>query len=815
MIWRWFWREWKTPSLLIVWLALTLAVACVLALGRISDRIENSMSYQSQELLAGDLVLRSSHPSDPEWLAAAQQAGLTLSQQISFSTMAYSTEDEEGRPQLVLVKAADSSYPLYGDLVTEPAGLKPTKGHILVAPRLLELLNLKVGEQIDIGDGTLTISGTLVQEPDSGFNPFQITPRVLISIEDAPSTGAIQIGSRLTYRDMFAGSRQAIDTFKEKYDTQLRSDQRWYTLDDDSGAVGKTFKRAQQFLLLSVLLTLLLAIAAVVVSMTHYCRSRHQLIAVLKTLGAGRNALRKWIIGQWLVILIAAALLGSLLGLAFEGILMQILSAMLPKALPSASFWPWIWSIATLFIIAIIVGIRPYYQLMGTQPSRVLREDAKSPIWPLYYYLPVVTLIVVGGLFLFAGVNPLLWSILLGIVVVAVLLALIGWLGLWLLRKIQFRQLSLRLSVSRLLRQPLQTITQMSAFSLSFMLLALLILVRGDLLDRWQQQLPADSPNYFLINMTQSQLDPVTQLLKQYQVTPTEFNPVVLARLSEINDQSAIEWADTRDPNNNTVRRELSLTWQSTLPPANELEQGSWPPKAGEVSIEQTVVKELGLKIGDKLTFNAGSQIFTAKVSSIRKVDWESLRPNFYFIFAEETLSPMPETWLSSFHYDGDGQLLTQLSHQYPTINVLDTGAIITQIQQILQQVSQALEVMVVLVIFCGLLLLLAQIQVGMSQRERELVVYRTLGASKKLMRRTLWSEFALLGGMAGLAAAFGAEVALWLLQTKVFDFPWQPEWRLWVLLPLCAGFLLSVCGGWLGLRLLGTGSQHRRLSNS
>ncbi|CAK7068631.1 MULTISPECIES: putative ABC transporter permease subunit YbbP [Providencia] len=815
MIWRWFWREWKTPSLLIVWLALTLAVACVLALGRISDRIENSMSYQSRELLAGDLVLRSSHPADPKWLQEAKNTGLQLSQQISFSTMAYATEDEDARPQLVLVKAADNAYPLYGGLVTEPEGLQPRQGQVLVAPRLLELLGLKVGDSLDIGDATLKISGKLLQEPDSGFNPFQIAPRVLIAIEDAPLTGAIQLGSRLTYRDMFAGDTDMVSSFQQKFDQQLRSDQRWYTLSENNGAVGKTFQRAQQFLLLSVLLTLLLAIAAVVVSMTHYCRSRHQLIAVLKTLGAGRNALRKWIIGQWLVILIAAALLGSLLGLAFEGILMQILGAMLPKELPSASLMPWVWAVGTLFIIAIIVGSRPYYQLMATQPSRVLRDDAQSPVWPLYYYLPIVVFIVVGGLFIFAGVNPLLWSILAGIVVVAILLALIGWLGLWGLRHIKFRQLSLRLSVSRLLRQPLQTITQMSAFSLSFMLLALLILVRGDLLDRWQQQLPADSPNYFLINMNHSQLEPVTKLLAQYQVKPTEFNPVVLARLTDINDQSAIEWADERDPNNNTVRRELSLTWQSELAPANVVDEGTWPPKAGEVSIEQTVVKELGLKIGDKLTFNAGAQVFSATVSSIRTVDWESLRPNFYFIFSEETLSAMPATWLSSFHYEGDGQLLTQLSRQYPTINVLDTGAIITQIQQILQQVSQALEVMVVLVIFCGILLLLAQIQVGMSQRERELVVYRTLGASKKLMRRTLWSEFALLGLMAGLAAAFGAEIALWLLQSKVFDFPWQPEWRMWVLLPLSAALLLSICGGWLGLRLVGTGNQHRRLPNS
>lgn len=815
MIWRWFWREWKTPSLLIVWLALTLAVACVLALGRISDRIENSMSYQSRELLAGDLVLRSSYPSDPEWLQQAEAMGLKLSQQMSFSTMAYSTDDEDLRPQLVLVKAADQAYPLYGELITEPAGLRPTKGEILVAPRLLELLNLKIGDNIDIGDATLKVAGTLVQEPDSGFNPFQIAPRVLISLEDAELTGAVQVGSRLTYRDMFAGETATVDAFESQFDGQLRTDQRWFTLKENSGAVGKTFQRAQQFLLLSVLLTLLLAIAAVVVSMTHYCRSRHQLVAVLKTLGAGRSALQKWIIGQWLAILIAAALLGSLLGLAFEGILMQILGAMLPKALPSASLWPWVWAIGTLFVIAILVGIRPYRQLIATQPSRVLREDANSPVWPLRYYLPIVTLIVVGGLFLFTGVNPLLWSILVGIVIVAILLALIGWLGLWVLRQFKFKQLSLRLSVSRLLRQPLQTVSQMSAFSLSFMLLALLLLVRGDLLDRWQQQLPADSPNYFLINMNESQIKPVTELIVQHQVKPTEFYPVILARLSEINDSSAIEWADERDPNNNTVRRELSLTWRAKLPEANVVDEGTWPPKDGEVSIEQTVVKQLGLKIGDKLTFNAGAQVFSATVTSIRTVDWESLRPNFFFIFAEGTLKDVPATWMSSFHYDGDGKLLTDLSRHYPTINVLDTGALITQIQQILQQVSQALEVMVVLVIFCGLLLLLAQIQVGMSQRERELVVYRTLGASRKLMRKTLWSEFALLGLMAGLAAAFGAEVALWLLQTRVFDFPWQPEWSMWLLLPLCAALLLSICGSWLGLRLLGTGNQHRRMPNN
>ncbi|WP_340608026.1 putative ABC transporter permease subunit YbbP [Xenorhabdus bharatensis] len=808
MIWRWFWREWRTPSLLIVWLSLTLAVACVLALGRIGDRIDQSVHYQSRDFLAGDLVLRASYPVDPSWLQLAQRKGLTLSRQISFSTMAYAGDV----PQLTDVKAADKHYPLYGELETRPPGLKPEKGSVLVAPRLLELLHIKVGDSLDVGDTTLKISGELLQEPDSGFNPFQLSPRVLINIDDAQATGAIQPGSRLTYRYMFAGLPDAIQSFQQLIDPELKADQRWLTLKQDNGALAKSIERAQQFLLLSALLTLLLAVAAVAVSMTHYCRSRHNLVAILKTLGAGRWALRKWIIGQWLVILLAATVVGSMLGLAFEAALIRVLAAMLPKMLPEAGMWPWVWAIGALFSIALLVGIRPYRQLMATQPSRVLRSGVSASIWPLRYYLPVVALLIAGGLMLLAGTEPLLWSLLAGVPVVALLLGVLGWSGLWLLRRITFRQLSLRLAVSRLLCRPFQTMTQLAAFSLSFMLLALLVMVRGDLLNQWQQQLPPDSPNYFLINMTQPQLTSVDELLAQYDVKPTEFYPVVLARLTEINGKSAIEWADKVHPKSTTVRRELNLTWRKELPPFNTLVEGNWPPQSKEVSLEQGVADRLQIKIGDKLTFTGDTRTFDVTVSSIRKVDWESLHPNFFFIFDKETLAHQPQTWLTSFHYVGNGKLLTEINRHFPTISMLDIGSMVKQIQGILQQVSRALEIMVVLVMICGGLLLLAQIQVGMSQRQLELVVYRTLGASKTLLRRTLWSEFALLGFMAGLAAAFGAEIALWLLQTKVFEFPWQPQWLMWILLPVISSLLLSLCGGWLGVRLLRRQEQYRRL---
>ena len=810
MIWRWFWREWRSPALLIVWLSLALAVACVLALGRIGDRIDKSIYAQSRDLIAGDLVLRASYPVDENWLAEAKRMGLTLSRQMQFTTMSYAPEGDT--PQLALVKAADNLYPLYGELETQPVGLKAEKGTALVDARLLELLGIKVGDNIFVGDANFTFSGVFVHEHYCVFNPFQIAPRILIHLADVEATGAVQPGSRLTYRYMFAGNEALVDEYQQRFDPLLKPDQRWNSLKQDNGALSQSMERAKNFLLLSALLTLLLAISAVAVSMTHYCRSRHTLIAVLKTLGADNHALRKWIIGQWGVIIAAAIVVGSLVGWGFELVLLQILAPVLPKSLPDASLMPWLWSVGSLLLIALLTGLRPYHQLMSTQPSRVLRSGTTAPSWPLRYYLPIVALIVIGALTLFAGTGILLWSILLGVVVIAFLIGVIGWLGLWLLKQFKFKQLSARLAVTRLLRQPFQTMTQLAAFSLSFMLLTLLVLLQGDLLEKWQQQLPEDSPNYFLINMSKAQVQPINTLLATYHVAPTDAYPVVLARLTAINDHNAKVWADARDAGNNTVRRELNLTWHSELPKDNVIVEGTWPPIGNGVSIDQGVAQKLEIKLGDELTFVGDTREFKSIVTSIRHVDWENMRPNFFFIFAEEGLNNQPEKWMSSFYYNGDGSLITALNRQFPTVSVLDTGALIQQVQQILQQVSRALEIMVGLVMLCGALLLVAQIQVGMTQRRIELVVYRTLGASKSLLRRTLWAEFALLGLMAGLAAAIGAEVALGLLQKSVFNFPWQPQWMMWIVVPALAAVLLSLCGSILGVRLLQDKGQYRRI---
>lgn len=793
MIWRWFWREWRSPSLLIVWLALTLAVACVLALGSISDRMEKGLSQQSRDFMAGDRTLRTSTAAPPDWLAKAQQAGLSVSRQLSFMTMTFAGQT----PQLASVKAVDNHYPMFGELQTRPPGLKPQPGTALAAPRLMALLNLHVGDELDVGDTTLRIAGEVIQEPDGGFNPFEMAPRLLINLADADKTGAIQPGSRITWRYKFAGNPQQLENYDRWITPQIKTGQRWISIANTEDALGRSMQRAQQFLLLSALLTLMLAIAAVAVAMRHYCRSRYDLVAVLKTLGAARVALQKLIIGQWLAVLLLAAVVGGAVGLSIEALLMRMLKPVLPASLPDASLWPWVWATGALFVISLLVGLRPYRLLLATQPLRVLRRDAVATVWPLKIYLPAMAVVVVGLLAALVGGSKMLWALLAGVVVLAGLLALLGWGTLLLLRRLTVRNLALRLAINRLLRQPATTLSQLAAFSLSFMLLALLLVMRGDLLDRWQQQLPADSPNFFLLNMTANQVPQVRDFLQTHQIKPETFYPIARMRLSELNGHAA-------DPErDNALNRELNLTSLAALPAHNPLVAGNWPPAAGEVSMEVELAERLGVKLGDSLTFEGDTQQLSAKITSLRKVDWESLKPNFFFIFPPGALDSQPLTWLTSFRLDNNPTRLAQLNRAFPTLSLLDIGSIMRQIGQVLTQVSQALEIMVVLVTACGILLLMAQIQVGMRQRRQELVVYRTLGAGKRLLRTTLWCEFALIGVVSGVAAAVGAEAALWALQRKIFDFPWQPDWALWLALPLCGALLLSLCGGWLGVRLL------------
>lgn len=437
------------------------------------------------------------------------------------------------------------------------------------------------------------------------------------------------------WRYKFGGTPQQLAGYERWLLPQLKPEHRWYGLEQDDGALGKSLERSQQFLLLSALLTLLLAVAAVAVAMSHYCRSRYDLVAILKTLGAGRAQLRKLIIGQWLMVLGLSAVTGGAIGLLFENILLVLLKPVLPADLPSASLWPWLWALGAMTVISLLVGFRPYRLLLATQPLRVLRRDVVARVWPLKIYLPVACAVVVALLAGLMGGSMLLWAVLAGAVVLALLCGLVGWILLNVLRGMTLTSLPLRLAVSRLLRQPWSTLSQLSAFSLSFMLLALLLVLRGDLLERWQQQLPPESPNYFLINIASEQVAPLKAFLSEHQVIPQTFYPIVRARLTKINGNP------TEGQQDESLNRELNLTWQDTRPEHNPLVAGHWPPKPGEVSMEEGLAKRLNVRLGDSVTFMGDTQAFSAKVTSLRQVDWESLRPNFSSFF-------LPGRWTGS-----------------------------------------------------------------------------------------------------------------------------------------------------------------------
>ncbi len=359
MIARWFWREWRSLSLPIVWLALSLAVAFSRA-GPwvvISDRMEKGLSQQSREFMAGDRTLRSSREVPAEWIAQARKSGLTVGEQLSFATMTFAGDT----PQLADVKAVDDRYPLYGTLETQPPGLKPQAGSVLLAPRLMALLNLKTGDTIDVGDATLRIAGEVIQEPDAGFNPFQMAPRLMMNMADVAKTGAVQPGSRVAWRYKFAGDAEQPANYEAQWLLpKLGPEHRWIGLDQDDSALGKSLERSQQFLLLSALLTLLLAVAAVAVAMSHYRRSRGDLVAILKTLGAGRVAAAQ---AYRRPMVAAVDAVGDnpagVAGLALERLLLLVLKPVLPAALPAASGWPWLWAIGATGVISLLVGLRP------------------------------------------------------------------------------------------------------------------------------------------------------------------------------------------------------------------------------------------------------------------------------------------------------------------------------------------------------------------------------------------------------------------------------------------------------------------------
>ncbi|MCD9527796.1 ABC transporter permease [Photobacterium carnosum] len=800
---RWAWREIRQGQLWLVTLALSLIIACVFALSALVSRVEAIIVDQGRSALTADSVLVSSQPIDLSQLKTLSTDAVKVAQQIRFGTMAFS----DNGMQLVSVKAVDSGFPLRGELNLQSADTTLLEHHVKpqqlwLAERLFSLLNVKVGDVLMLGDAELTVSGRITQDPELSFNPFSQMPTVFINQQDIEAVGGVQPGSRISYRYYFLGSNKSLADIRQQL--ILTPSQRWLT-ENDAGRSGDFIERARQYLSLTLVLVVLMAAATLVLTCQHYAATRKTAVAMMKSLGATKGFLWRWLLTQIGLVFVVAIVIGLTLGLGLEWLLRYPLQNLLPDQLPAMGIAPFAISLLLALLIALpALGI-PLSRLVQTSAINSVQVSTIAPTssrlaW-LLLLLPVLAAIV------WIGTNFLVWLTLLGIVGLLLVLAGIGVAAIALLQRVKLGA-AYSLALSRVNRSKIKTATQLVALTCSLMLLAVIGLLRNELLADWQNTLPANAPNVFALNIAPEQQQSYLADLDKANLTRSQGYPVTRGRLVAINDQrfyaTSNETATDQAENNIEIsnelnrkaddesvdpalRRELNFTWAKILPSHNVVTKGQWG-KADGVSVESGIAKRLNIQLGDKLAFTVGGLEFNATVNSIRNVEWRNMKPNFYFIFTPDVLQSFPATGLVSFRVGKQQNgLLNTLASKYPTVSVLDLRMMATRIQGLLAQISWSLTVLAGLGVVSGLLLIMTLLRLSISERQTEIQLYRTLGASRKRIAATLWFEYGIIALLAGVIAAVGAEFIVGLLVVKGFELPFSLHPLMWVGLPVLA----------------------------
>ncbi|WEM42951.1 FtsX-like permease family protein [Photobacterium sp. DA100] len=784
MLLRWSWRELWHGQLWPVAVALTLIIACVFALAALVVRVEKIMVDQGRSMIAADLVFRSANPVDGQLLEEAARLGLVVSQQVRFGTMAFSDE----AMQLVSVKSVESDFPLRGELeLKSPSGLRHQvqPGELWLAERLLDLLKVTPGDVLAIGDAELKVSGIIVQEPELSFNPFSQMPAVLIHADDLDSTGAIQPGSRVQYRAYFTGADSQLKALQKQ--VELEPGQRWLS-ETSQGRTGDVIEKARQYLSLTLILVILMATATLVLTCMHYASTRTEVVAMMKSLGASKKWLWQWLARQLAMLFAVALVAGVMIGAVLEYLLRVPLVDVLPDPLPGIGIMPLVVSVMVALLVAVPGMGMPLLRLVDAPAISVIQRTDNWQSSNKGYALALLPL--AAGL-LWLGSNGLMWLTLLGLAAILVVLAVVGVSIVRGLKRGRWGP-AITLALSRINRSPIATGAQLAALTSSLMLLTVIWLLRSDLLADWQQTLPADAPNVFALNISPAQQSAYLNHLDQQQVMRSDSYPVIRGRITHINQEDLLVRAQQGNrEQDESLRRELNFTWRDALPVHNQLVAGEWGRESG-VSVESGIAERLGIQVGDTLAFNVNSQPFSAKVTSIREVEWRNMRPNFYFIFTPDVMAKLPATWLVSFRIEADQQaVINQLGRDYPTVTLLDLRTMATRIQGVMQQVSLSLSVLAGLGVVSGLLLVMTLLRLSLAQRRDEIRLYRTLGASRKRVSATVWGEYGIMAMLAGVMAAAGAETVVAVLVKWGFALPvsWHPG--VWLVVPLLSLLLV------------------------
>ncbi|MBO0135022.1 MULTISPECIES: ABC transporter permease [Vibrio] len=776
---RWSFGEIRQGNLWPISVALILVIASIFALSALAERMEQVIVKQGKDALTADAVFVSANPI-PDTLLASTES-LERSMMTRFATMAFS----DNGMQLISVRAVDDNYPLMGELVLEnnPAG-RVKENQLWLDERIMTQLNVKPGDSVTIGDAEFTVSGAVLMEPGLSFNPFRQMPSAYIHQSDVDKTGAIQVGSRVQYRLFLQADDKILKSLQD--DTQLSPSDRWRTQDTASRS-NEVFERTTQYLSLTVAIVIIMAATTLVLTCQNYVNSRTQTIAMLKSLGASRRWIEKWLFIQVTILLISASVVGLLLGSGLEYLLRIPLKDLLPDPLPSYGVTPFLVAFISAVLITVpALGI-PLLGLIKTPALEVLQQGKAQRSWKrmLLVLVPVVPLLL-----LYAD-NTLVWIVLTGIAVLFVVLAAVSVILTKLFARVSTHP-AMKLALSRINRTPVTSGLQFGALALSLMLLSIIWLVRSDILADWERTLPADAPNVFALNIGDYELDNYLETLDKNGVTRSQAYPIIRGRLTEINGQNVKE-IDYEGEGSDAIRRELNLTWGDSLPEYNDVLSGEWTNK-GSVSVEADVANDLGIKLGDTLRFVINSQNYDAVVDTIRYVEWRDIKPNFYFIFSSDVMANLPGSYLISYRIEeGNEALLTSMSRAHPTVSVLDIRTMGEKIQALIQQIVSAITILALLGVVAGLLLIFTLLRLSLSQRQQEIRLYRTLGSSKKRINTTLWAEYGIMALIASGVAVFAAEVCVAAVMTYGFDLNAQIHPELWIALPLVTFVTLAL----------------------
>jgi len=814
--WRTLWRDLRAGELRLLIVAVTLAVAALTAVGFFADRLKGGLARDARQLLGGDAVVVSDSPTPKIFIERARALGLDSVTTMIFPSMGRAPEAHGGASRLVALKVVPPGYPLRGRLqVTDQPGAAPVytrdvpaRGEAWVDPALLESLSLEVGDPLLLGDAQLRIARVIAVEPDRGSGFLNFAPRVMINEGDLAATRLIQPASRVGWRFAVAGRDRDVARFTDWALQEVKKAEvrgvRVESLEGGRPEMRQTMDRAEKFLNLVALLAALLSAVAVALAARGFATSHLDDCAMLRVLGESQRTIAWSYAFEFTLIGVFASLLGVAIGFGVHFVFVALLGGLVEASLPAPGIWPVLFGLGMGLTLLLAFGLPPVLQLAQVPPLRVIRRDVGN-LKPASVAVLSVGVLGFAALLLAASSDLKLGGIAVGGFAVAVgVFAGLSWVAVKLLRRAVNETTAPRwmvLATRQISARPAYTVVQTSALAVGLLALVLLVLLRTDLIASWRQATPADAPNRFVINVLPEQSEQFLQTLRAQGVKRMDWYPMFRGRLVAINGRAITPDDFTDDRAKRLVDREFNLSFSAEQPTHNTVVAGRWvAEEKGAVSVEDGIATTLGLKLGDTVRFEVAGSQSEAKVTSLRKVDWSSMRANFFVIYPVARLENVPVTFMGAFRAPERKGFDNELVRNFPNITNVDMTATITQVQGVLDKVIRAVEFLFGFTLAAGVVVLFAAVTATREERAREFAIMRAVGARGSLLRQVQRAELAGVGLLAGFLASVVASVVGWGLAKYAFDFTWTAS----PLVPLAgslAGAALALAAGWWGLR--------------